>query len=439
MDPFSGLVAVNPWWSTGSVPAALRGRPRELTSDLVAALDVPEIIALVGARRVGKTTLLWQIVDRLIQRGVEPRRILFAALDDPAFRDASLDDIVATHRQRVHPDGAQYLILDEVQVRPGWEAWAKALYERKTGVKIIVTGSASSLLEGDLATLLTGRNLTFRVHPLSFAEFLAFHDLAPPTWPATGAEADAMIHHLDRYLQDGGFPEASLRDRALARPLLQTYFRDILYRDLVLRHGLDADRVQDLALYLAATFARPHTKRSLSRAVGIAIDTVRDYVARLEEVFLILPVQRFLWSPKPGRVSLAPDKIYMLDTGLRNAVAPEHANDVGRSAENLVATTLASRGGKPRYWLDGKGRHEVDFVVVRPGTVEAFQVTYGDEVPEREEAALRAFGETLPSGRTYVPMVLTRQEEGRPNGIDRVLLWKWLLRPDGAARSRDLV
>jgi predicted AAA+ superfamily ATPase len=407
-----------------------------LTSKLLAALDMPEVVALVGVRRCGKTTLLYQVVDALLSRGVPAERVLLMNLEDPALASASIDDLVSAHRQSVHPDGPLYLLLDEVQARPGWEAWVNATYERRTGVKIVVTGSASSMLEGDLSALLTGRNLTFRVHPLSFGEYLAFHGVVPAGARSTTAEADAMVHHLDRFLVTGGFPEANLRDPALARMLLQQYFRDIIFRDLVQRHGLDAGRVQDLAQYLAATFARPHTKRALSRAVHLAPDTVRDYLARLEEVFLILTVRRFAWSPKPGPADQAPIKIYVVDTGLRDAVAPEHVRDLGRLAENLVATTLAARDARPAYWTDGKGRHEVDFVVARPGgTVEAYQVTYGLHVPEREEAALRVLRDELPRGQACKLRVLTRTDEGTADGIERVPLWKWLLNTD--ARPAD--
>lgn len=422
------LAEWNPWWHTRVVPDALRGRPRSLTAGLVRALRLPEVLALTGVRRCGKTTLLYQLVHAELSRGTLPESVMLANLEDPALAGAGLEDVVGAHRQTFGPGKLQLLLLDEVQAREGWEAWVNATYERKKGIKMVVTGSSSAILRGDLARLLTGRSLTYVVRPLDFEEALSFHGEPVPRPPLPREATDALVHRLDLYLESGGFPQAHLRDAAERRALLQEYFQAIIARDLVHRHRLDADRIEGFALYLAAAFARPHTKRALADATGTSLDTVRDYLRLLEESFLVQVVHRFTWSPKPRQEERAPLKPYFVDTGLRSAVAPPQARDQGRLAENLVATTLSARGRHPAYWTDGKGRHEVDFLQVRPdGRVDAYQVTYGEDVPGRELAALRALRETLPPKRHGAFTLLTRSREGEEDGFPLVPLWKWLL------------
>jgi uncharacterized protein len=431
MDLLGTLAILNPWWRTSSVPESLRGRPRRMTEKIVGALDLPEVIALTGVRRAGKTTLLYQLADEAMRRGTAPQEVLFANLEDPALAGAGLEDLVRAHRQGFGADRLRLILLDEVQARTGWEAWVNAQYERKTGLKIAVSGSTSSLMRGELARLLTGRSLTYEVRPLGCLEAFTFHGATLPHPPYTAADRDHLIHHLDRYLETGGFPEANLRGAPERRMLLQEYFQGIVARDLVHHHHLDPERIERFALYLAATFARPHTRRALATATGVSVDTVREYLLRLEDVFLVQLVHRFSWSPKPHLEDRAPIKPYFVDTGLRAAVAPDHAKDQGRLAENLVATTLRARGLRPSYWTDGKGRHEVDFVQPRPdGVLDAYQVTYGETIPEREMRALMALRESLPPARVGTFTLLTRNEEGEQDGIPLVPLWRWLIEED---------
>ncbi len=436
MALIDALAEVNPWWLTSQVPSALRGRSRGLSSPLVEALDLPEVVALTGVRRCGKTTLMYQLAHAAMQHGVEGEGVLFANLEDPGLGEATIEALVSTHRQVFGAGRLRLLLLDEVQARPGWEAWVNALYERKTNVKVVVTGSTSALLHGEMARLLTGRCLTFKVRPLDFGEFLSFHGASPPRLPLAGSEIDEVLRQLDRYLQIGGFPEANLRDEAKRRMLLQEYFQGIIARDLVHHHRLDPQRIERFSLYIASAFARPHTKRSLAEATGISLDAVRDYLNRLEDVFLIQVVRRFTWSPKPSQEERAPIKPYFVDTGMRSAVTPVPSKDRGRSAENLVANVLSGRGPTPAYWTDGKGHHEVDFMQVKPdGTIDAYQVTYGEQVPDREIEALLAMKESLPRKRLGRVMVLTRNIQEEREGIDLVPLWRWLLagveRPGG--------
>ncbi|MCX6699220.1 MAG: AAA family ATPase, partial [Methanomicrobiales archaeon] len=160
------LIRLNPWWYGESVPS---GIPRnEYLLPIQRYATTGEIIVLAGVRRSGKTTLLYQTIDYLLKRErISAKKILFVNFDEPYFsalRDP-FAEILSAYRADICGDDDVYLIFDEIQGVPGWERHIKALYDRG-GVKLIISGSSSSLIAGNLATLLSGRYFAITVYPL---------------------------------------------------------------------------------------------------------------------------------------------------------------------------------------------------------------------------------------------------------------------------------
>lgn len=417
----SALESWNPWWADRGVPRELQGHPRQATARLVKELNLPEVLALTGIRRSGKSTIMYQLVNSLLDEGVDPRDILFANLEDPGLDDLDLEAL----RGSVPGGGGpkRYLFLDEVQGRPGWERQVRVWVDQKLPVKVVVSGSSSDLTRGEFARLLTGRNLTHTIRPLDFAETMKFRE----------GDETPLRSLREQYMPYGGFPEPILRDPGAARALLEQYFHDILGRDLVARRRLDPERVERLALYLAEAFGGPHTKRRLANATNIAPETLRTYLEAMQEAYLIHLIPRFTDSPKPARETEAPFKVYWADTGLRNAVVREPGRNLGTQAENLVALAL-TRTRRPYYWTDGTGRNELDFLWPQPqGRLDAFQVWYQpgtkswDEVPQRELAAFEALRRTLPKKRHGRSTMITAELTGQRDGVEAIPLHAWLL------------
>lgn len=420
------LAPWNPWWHEGTVPKALTGQPRHRVADLLEDLDGPRAVVLTGIRRSGKTTLMYQIAEALLAKNIEPERILYVNLEDLALEDASLSDIMSAHRQAFAPEPPRYLLLDEVQNRSDWARSVRVIVDQKKD-RVAVTGSTSALLEGEAGALLTGRHRTTQVRPLDYPEYLAFHAWPLPHDVVAPHDADTYVHHLDRFLQIGGFPEPNMEDPAKARRTLQHYFTDILQRDLVARRGLDPTKVRALGGYLAKTFARPHTKSSVQKATGLSRNAIREYLEALRSAYVISPCTRFTWSTRPEIAEGYPVKYYLADPGLRNAVTSP-GRDQGRLAENAVANVLERQGHGLHYWK-GHG-HEVDFVVVRrDARLDAIQVTYGDEVPDRETAGLEVFWSEIPKNRRGRALVLTRDSEDLD--LQSMPLWRWLVAESG--------
>jgi predicted AAA+ superfamily ATPase len=416
------LESLNPWWSDGAVPEALLGIPRDPVGPFPQMLAAEEVLTLLGVRRSGKSTILRQIVSRLIGEGVPPANIVLVDFEDPRTTGLSVSDVLSAHRRLKAPEGRTYVMLDEVQASTGWEGWVRAEYERHRGVKFIVTGSSSSLLRGDLARVLAGRTLTVPVLPLSFREFLRFRRVALDHLSGEDL-ADAAIHQLDRYLDVGGFPKAVLADDALRPMLLKDYLDVILYRDVVHRHGADAAKVERLATYLLSNLGTLQHQRGLATSTEVSPPTVEAYLRHLEEASLIVPVGALTFKTKPASTRRLGVKYYCIDTGLRNAVAVRKGPDRGRLLENAVCIEWLRRGLRPLYW---QNQGEVDFVTgVRPGTLDPMNVCSSDDVPGREYEGLASFQAHVPP--LGPPTILTRSRQGIERDVPLVPAWKWLL------------
>jgi len=416
----------NPWWKQGAVPDELKGRPRpKTTGGLMGSIEQKEITVLTGVRRAGKSTLMFQMIDDLLGKGIKPENILFVNMDDENLAKVGLSDIESAHVQAAAPKGRRYVFYDEVHGKSGWERWLKTQYDLKKDVKYVVTGSSSSLLKGEYSTLLTGRNLTFDIYPFSFREYLDFCDIDVPEHPFTKDDGDLMVHQLARYMEFGGFPEVHTREGEMTkRNLLKQYFHDIIYRDIVFRYNVNGRKVTDLAVHLMTNIANPFTMRGLRGATGLSYDVIRDYLAYFEDAYLFRIVPYHSYSSKPLVAEQRPRKMYCIDTGLRNAVVSGHTKDTGHLAENVVACELHKRSSVVNYW---KGRNEVDFIFTDGSKkMNAMNVSYTDDVPEREVEGMVEFRETF-GNKVNDCVILTRNVAKEENEISFQPLWKWLL------------
>jgi predicted AAA+ superfamily ATPase len=417
----------NPWWNTGEVPREQLGLPRNILTKLHEWLEHREILTLVGVRRAGKSAIVYQVIQGLLDEGVSPDNVFMANLEDPRFEGIDLGEILSTYRQGKGPKGRTYVFLDEVQASENWQRWLLVDYEQKKDVRFVVTGSSSSLVRGELARLLTGRTVTIPVHPLSFGEFLKFRgvDLA---LEVGSDQMDIALHQLERYLELGGFPEVVRVGKGSSAALLTQYFDAILYRDVIHTHTVDPGRLESLARFLLANVGTPQSLRSMARSTGLSVETVKSYLRHLEEAHLVTQVEHLSFKTKPKAREHHPAKYYCVDTGLRNTVTLRPTPDIGRLVENVVCSELVRRQSRPHYW---RGRHEVDFVQgLRPELMMPINVCYGDEVPEREYAGIEEF-RTSVRGDVGQPLLLTRAIVGTIEGIEHMPVWQWLLEGDG--------
>lgn len=353
------------------------GHPRDLTATLLRHLDTPEVIALIGPRRAGKTTVLFQLMDALEAAGSPREALLHVNLEEPGFGShlglALLERVYEAWRAEVFPEGRGWLFLDEIQRVPEWERWVRARSETED-VKIFVTGSSSALMSSELATLLTGRHLTFRVLPLSFGEVLSFRGIRAPSGSRLAADPAPIRNAVAEYLRWGGFPEVVLaKDEHRKKALLRQYFDDTLFKDIALRHQIrDLALLRNLAVYLVGQTGSLVSHQRLANVFEISKTAARSYCHHLEEAYLVSFLS--FYSLKSAERLRRPSKVHAIDTGLRNAISLSGAPDRGRLMETAVHNSLLREESDGLYYWKGEG--EVDLAVRQGlGIARLIQVT----------------------------------------------------------------
>lgn len=416
--------------------------PRQNYLDRIGGLlDIRHVIFLTGVRRSGKSTIMQQLIGRLIEtQAVPATNILYLYLDDIVVqqdlaRGADLlQQLYDYYREHYNPQGKVYLLLDEVQGVDSFNRWVATQYERKSDIKFVLSGSRKSLVESDTATLLTGRNVVVEVYPFNFAEYLQLHDVtvqegdgtAQSIYDANRHQHPTILHHLGNYFLEGGFPEIILaRTLAQKRAIASGYYRDIVTRDVLLPNSIrHASDIEVLGLQILSDFTKTHTYSSLGRPHKLSVDTVKNYLKYFTDAYLFFESQYFSYKTKESQDIQRARKIYVVDNGIRNFNLPIPRPDIGFCAENVVYMELKKTSVLVSYW---QGSQETDFVV-QNGEVKLFNSSYTDELPER---ALTGLLEGLREFNVDTGVILTknyletRKVEGKT--IECVPLWIWLI------------
>lgn len=422
------LYILNQWnrWGAAKLPG---GYARDITSRIFPFIDTPEIVALSGLRRAGKTTVLHQLMDYLEQQHIPVEAMLHMNFEEPGLGPSLsielLDTLYKTYREHIYPTGKAYLFFDEIQNVAGWERWVRARNESED-IKIFITGSSANLMSRELGTLLTGRYVNFHVLPLSFGEYLRFKQIA---WPKTIAPVDppAEIQHaLNQFLQWGGLPEVVLSQDDFRRKMLLTqYFDDILFKDVAMRHQIrDVTVLRNIAVHLLTQTASLISINRISKLFGISLDMANHYCHFLQEAFLV-DFSTF-YSLKVAERNRHPQKVYACDLGLRQMVSLTHSPDNGRLIESAVYQQLQrTLRGDIFYW---KGKQEIDFVIRKGNTIYSLiQVVYDplDDIKttNREYNALQEAREQFPEAEQQ--LIAGRMPKDPPSFA--IPLWRFLL------------
>ena len=405
---------------------------RQMTSSILPYINTPEIVVLVGPRRSGKSTILYQIMDALEQQGIPRQAVLHINFEEPQLIPSlnleGLDELYNHYREHVYPEGRAFLFLDEIQNIPQWERWVRARNQTED-IKIFVTGSSAKLMSREIATLLTGRHLSFEVTSLNFAEFLEFRQIALPEHRLPMTPPPTIRHALNEYQLWGGFPAVVLAaTEQHKQSILTEYFDDILYKDIVLRHNIrDSVLLRNIAVHLLTQTGGLISFHRIANTFQISNDAATSYCRYLQESFMVefLP----FFSLKAALRQRHPQKIHAMDLGLRNTVSLAHSADEGHLTESLVYHILRRRyGDNVFYW---NGDSEIDFVVREGNTItQIWQVVAGKlddlEVLKRELRAIEEAKQMFPGAKTYI-VTKTMPKKITPLPCEIVPLWLLLL------------
>lgn len=399
---------------------------KEYLQQLISWREEQVIKVVTGIRRCGKSTLLKQYQNYLLETGVAPEQIISINFEELEYEHLlEYRALYQYVKERLYPDRMTYIFLDEIQKVPDFEKVVDSLYV-KDNTDVYITGSNAWLLSGDLATLLTGRYVEISMLPLSFREYQALTHLS-------GEQA------LAEYIRTGGLPYVAVMDRTDAK--LNTYlegiYNTVIVKDIedrqirkepdpAKRKITDITLLKTIARFLASVVGSPVSIRSvtdylISSGRKVSTNTVSDYMEALRESFIFYPVERFDIAGK--QVLKASRKWYMVDLGLRNHILPRKRYDLGFSLENIVYFELLRRG----YTVNiGKvGNTEVDFVAQKQGVITYFQVTADMTAEETFEREMRPL---LGIRDNYEKIVLTQDHltVGNYDGIQVINLTDWL-------------
>lgn len=423
------------------LPAAVPRDVRPLTLDRKA--DV-----YVGMRRSGKTFAMFDAMQRLLDQGVDRELLLYVNLDDDRLVDpdtSTLSEAIEAYF-RLSPlarERGSYLFLDEIQVIPGWEQFARRVLDTENA-HLFLGGSSSKLLSTEVATTFRGRGFTTEVLPYGFREYARALSSEPSQKPGH-KQAAALSSLADRYLVEGGFPE-TVGMPALARTqTLQGYAEMVAMRDVIERHGIE--NTAALKRLISGVFAANASQFSVSSFAGALRSqgfkttkpTLYAYIDHLIDAYLFFMIPIDSRSEKARLVN--PRKVYAIDTGLAAAMYAGGSLNYGALLENAVYLELRRRlgplaNGAIAFHRTASGR-EVDFVVdspLPPGGRHFFQVCWsleGDEAVERESAALTEALAANPGASAILVSRLDSGEFQTPAGtIEIVPFWEWALRTD---------
>lgn len=412
--------------------ATERPLPEALPRAVAIPLNPSKVVTFTGVRRAGKTFLMFHVIRRLLEAGVDRRFIVYLNLSDDRLYPIALPelDLILPAHGEVYPEsiqGPRYLFLDEVQEIDGWERYVRRIYDTEN-VRIFVTGSSSRLLTRDLAPALRGRNIGFEVFPLSFAEYADFKGLSRREYDRE--DESRLAHALEAYVRWGGLPELVLAEDALRPLILQDYASLIFYRDIVERYSVRNEHVMKLLLKFCAS--RPASLLSVhklhrdmrSRGVAVSKNTLYEYFDHLEDAYVLFRLP--LHDRSLRKREQNPKKIHLIDPALGQAFGAPGGRDRGAWLENLVFLHLRRRAREIYY---ASNSHEIDLVVPgldRPLFVNTTWSLTKSETLEREQKAM-AFGrKTYPDAEG---LLVAHETAGEAQAMPA---FRFLLTNDGA-------
>ena len=341
------------------------------------------IKVITGQRRTGKSYLMRQLIAHLHNTGVNPHNILYINKEMADFdfirNHSDLHDIIKLYLASINPTGKVFLFFDEIQLVENWEKVINSYsQDYSTEYEVFISGSNSKLLSGELASLITGRYVSFQVYPYSFSEYCN----------VSGKKYEKAT--FIEYLTGGGLPELfNLPDMETRKNYMQALKDTILLKDIVLRNQIkDASLLELLFTFLVQNISNPVSVQNivnyfLNLKISTNYNTVSSYIEYIKQTFLMHEV--FRYDMKGKKIIGGTRKYYINDLSFRNILFPGFEPGLGYLLENAVFLEF-KRNGYDVFTCSERNR-EIDFVVKKGSNTKYIQVTYfltDEKVIERE-------------------------------------------------------
>jgi len=374
----------NPWWRDGKIPSEFIGRKRKIFSEVIKYVERRQIVLFTGLRRVGKTTLMYQIIDELLRKDVNPYNILYFSFDEMRY---DLGDIIKQYETDVLREDISkkkvFILLDEIQKLEGWPSKVKLLYDGNPKLKIFLTGSAQITMWRGARESLAGRFFDFVIKPLDFEEYLDFK----------GAKIDRnrekifekeLKRHMSGLLKTGGFIEALDMDVHMLRKYLkESLLERVIFVDIPQTFKLDLPELLLKLLTIAA--ARPGfflDYKNLSNDLNVDQRTIANYISYLEYALFLQKLYNFsrnlLTSEKKVK------KLYPSNTAFTFVLNPQA--DLASVLEQFFVNNLNAR-----FFLKTPQKEEIDIVQTQDKSVLPIEIKIKEKIGSDDVKTLFKF------------------------------------------------
>lgn len=407
--------------------------PESFEREIKIPLEKPvnRSISIIGPRRAGKTYLMFNLIGRLLEKGVDKKNILYMNFEKAGLLPLDSNDLVSMEEvfYELNPklkNKQTWFFLDEIQNVSNWEIFVRTCLDK--GINVFISGSSSKMLSKDISTSMRGRTLTYSVFPLSFREYLLFNDVKLKKYYSS-SEKSKIVNLFKKYLFDGGYPEQIIykmeKEKILSNIYETTLFKDVIERENIRNIPVIKQLIK--ALISSKEFSVNKFYNYLkSLNLKVSKNSLYNYLGYLEDAFFVFLLKKFDLSYKKAEQSLP--KVYFIDNGILNI---NGIDDKGRLLENLIFLELIRREGDVSYYQNVL-HEEVDFVLKKGKKVkELIQVCYDFEnfaTKDRElRILIKASEEFKCNNLTLISMDKEGEEIYKNKKIKFIPAWKFCL------------
>lgn len=457
----------NGWWQTGHIDFKfLLEKKRKEFKDILEKIEEKRILSIIGPRRVGKSTLIYQTIHHLLEeKKVEPKRILFFSGDDPSlffgendrlsnvlevYFDEILEENIAKLSSKV------YIFIDEVHFIKNWQKFLKVYFDRKYNIKFIITGSSSLHLFKDSNESLLGRIENIYVLPLTFAQFLNFYrtyisktsDLSIPKFkldePETSFKNLEIFYYnkdlkldilkiLKEYMLVGGYPEYfEICDIDIwQRRLVDDIISRGIYKDILTMYPIHNPEILEKLLYfIADNNSQTFSYTGMTKNFSIDTVTLMNYIGYLKQAFLVNVLENY--STNMGKIIRSNKKLSILDNGIQNALLKKKMlsdDAIGHIMEGIVGfdiRLLCEKENYAPYYYRNSLKEEIDIVLDRKIDVIPIEIKYTNQIDISDTKSIHKFIEKYKNnaiGKTNYGIVITKDVYKKENDLYFIPYW----------------
>jgi predicted AAA+ superfamily ATPase len=427
----------NPWWVDGHIEADYNEMTRRLYFDIFKPLvyerEVRRAVVLMGPRRVGKTVMLFHLVEDLIHNGIDPKKLIFITIENPVYNNITLEQLFTYAKEAtgLKDKDDWHIIFDEIQYRKDWEVHLKSLVDSYRKDKFIASGSAAAALKFASIESGAGRFTDFILPPLTFNEYISLKGLDRIITPInlkwkehitqfyTSSHLDELNKHFLDYLNFGGYPEVIFSEKIQANPgryIRQDIVDKVLLRDLPSIYGIsDTRELNSLFTTIAYNSGAEFSLETLSKQSQVPKNTLKKYIEYLEAAYLIKQIKRIDQSGKRFKRDNF-FKIYLTNPSLRSALFSPITNTdemIGNMVETAIfAQWMHREWFTPWYarWQNG----EVDMIGLSESTLKpvwALEIKWTNRYFEKPNE-LKSLYKFCSENTINNPIVTTIDKEG---------------------------